>query len=120
VPSRTLPAEFEALADQRTEVAIALFLNSEGDLQGTQHHSSNRTNSVDVHIRSIVVMALALDARFVVLAHNHPSSRLNPSRQDLDFTRRLFMTLDGIGIRLLDHYIVCLSGWTSFQERGLL
>jgi DNA repair protein RadC len=116
----TLPSAFEPLTQSRTETAIALFLDGEGNLLSTQHHASNRTDSVDVSIRSIVIMALQVDARFLLLAHSHPSNRLEPSRQDLTFTRKLFMTLDGIGVRLLDHFIVCPTGWTSFQERGLL
>lgn len=120
VYTTALPSPFEPLAQSRTEVAIALFLDGEGDLLSSQHHVSDRTDLVDVSIRSIVVMALQVDARFLLLAHNHPSSRLEPSRQDLTFTRKLFMTLDGIGVRLLDHFIVCPTGWTSFRERGLL
>lgn len=115
-----LPNVFRSLTHSRTEMAIALFLDSEGSSLGTQHHASDRTDLVNVPIRSIVAMALQVDARFVLLAHNHPSNRLEPSRQDLTFTRKLFMTLDGIGVRLLDHLIVCPTGWTSFQERGLL
>jgi len=115
-----LPIVFEPLTHSRTEMAIALFLDSKGNSLGTQHHASDRTDLVNVPIRSIVAMALQVDARFLLLAHNHPSDRLEPSRQDLTFTRKLFMTLDGIGVRLLDHFIVCPTGWTSFQERGLL
>jgi len=115
-----LPNAFEPLRHSRTETAIALFLDGESDVLSTQHHASNRTDLVNVSIRSIVVMALQVDARFLLLAHNHPSSRPEPSRQDLRFTRRLFMTLDAIGVRLLDHLIVCPTGWTSFRERGLL
>jgi len=115
-----LPNAFEPLMHLHTEMAVALFLDGEGNSLGIQHHASDRVNLVDVPIRSIVAMALQVDAHFLLLAHNHPSTRLEPSRQDVAFTRKLFMTLDGIGVRLLDHFIVCPTGWTSFRERGLL
>ena len=81
---------------------------------------SDRRESVDVSLRLIVSDVLALDARHVLLAHNHPRGDPMPSREDLNLTRRLFATLDTIGVRLIDHYVVAPGGWTSFRERGLL
>jgi DNA repair protein RadC len=51
--------------------------------------------------------------------HNHPTGDPNPSREDIDITRRLKEAGDIIGVRLLDH-IVIGDSYFSFVERGLL
>ncbi|MBQ1838291.1 MAG: hypothetical protein II127_01575 [Ruminococcus sp.] len=56
-------------------------------------------------IRKIVDLALRHNAKYVYLAHNHPSELCVPSRQDLEATRTISETLDGIGVVLVDHYI---------------
>jgi DNA repair protein RadC len=50
--------------------------------------------------------ALAMDARGIILFHNHPSGDLAPSRDDLDLTRRLVLGGTFLGISVHDH-IIC-------------
>ena len=115
-----IPSPFEPLAHLSREMAVLLYLGPSLEQFGARHFASDRHESVDLSIRLIVTDVLALDARAVLLAHNHPRGDARPSRQDLNFTRRLFATLDAIGVRLLDHYVVAPGGWTSFQQAGLL
>ncbi len=56
----------------------------------------------------------------IVVAHNHPSGRLEPSPEDLEITRRLREAGETLGIPLLDHVIFCPEGYWSFVEHGLL
>lgn len=116
----SLPPLFHSLGRLPREVAITLYLNVSSMQVGARHFMSDRRESVDVSARLIVSDVLALDASGVVLAHNHPGGDHRPSREDLRFTRRLFATLDTIGVRLLDHYVVAPGGWTSFRRDGLL
>lgn len=118
--SPVIPQLFQSLALLAREMAVLLYLDEALVQIGARHFVSDRPESVDVSIRLIVTDVLALDARAVLLAHNHPRGDARPSRQDLNFTRRLFATLDAIGVRLLDHYIVAPGGWVSFQHDGLL
>lgn len=126
MPERTreialpLPAVFESLGRLPREVAVAMYLNRAGARVGARHFMSDRRESVDVSVRLIASDVLALDAAGVLLAHNHPRGDPRPSREDIRFTRRLFETLDMIGVRLLDHYVVAPGSWTSFRTEGLL
>ncbi len=115
-----IPAPFDALTHLDREVALLLYLDASLAQVGARHLMSNRAESVDTSIRLIVTDVLALDARAVLLAHNHPRGDPRPSRQDMHYTRRLFATLDAIGVRLLDHYVIAPGGWMSFQREGLL
>jgi DNA repair protein RadC len=115
-----IPAPFHALTDADREVATLLYLDASLGQVGARHFTSDRAESVAASIRLIVTDVLALDAHAVLLAHNHPRGDPRPSRQDMHYTRRLFATLDAIGVRLLDHYVIAPGGWMSFQREGLL
>ena len=52
-------------------------------------------------------------AQAVMVAHNHPSGDLEPSKADLDFTRRLVQLGEISQIQLLDHLIVAINHTTS-------
>jgi len=50
--------------------------------------------------------------------HNHPSGSLDPSDEDVAFTRGVHRASETIGIELYDHLIVAGGGFTSLRERG--
>jgi DNA repair protein RadC len=56
----------------------------------------------------------------IIVAHNHPSGRLDPSPEDREITCRLKEAADTLGIALLDHVIFSSEGFYSFVEHGLL
>jgi DNA repair protein RadC len=56
----------------------------------------------------------------VILAHNHPSGDVSPSKADVELTRRLVDAGRILGIDVLDHIIVAESDFVSFKERGLM
>ncbi|EOM9330836.1 MAG: hypothetical protein J7E05_02765, partial [Escherichia coli] len=55
-----------------------------------------------------------------VLAHNHPSGEVPPSKADRLITERLVQALALVDIRVPDHLIVGGSQVFSFAEHGLL
>ncbi len=61
-----------------------------------------------------------LNAAAVVLAHNHPSGEVTPSKADRLITERLVQALGLVDIRVPDHLIVGGSQVFSFAEHGLL
>ena len=65
-------------------------------------------------------MALAANAAAVIIGHNHPSGRLEPSQADLTLTRHLKQALSMVDIRLLDHILVAANKTLSFAESGHL
>lgn len=62
-----------------------------------------------VHPRDIFKFAIESNATSIICAHNHPSSELNPSKQDIHITKVLKETGELVGIRLIDHLIVSQS-----------
>ncbi len=64
--------------------------------------------------------ALQYQAAAVVLAHNHPSGTVQPSRADESLTQTLKAALALVDVRVLDHIIVGSGEALSMAERGLL
>ena len=63
-------------------------------------------NRNSVHPREVVKEALTLNAASVIIAHNHPSGGIQPSKEDLELTRTLTEILKVIDVRVLDLLIV--------------
>ncbi|WP_456432636.1 JAB domain-containing protein [Nitratifractor sp.] len=82
-------------------------------------HIGTLTNSL-VHPREVFRPAIANGAAGIIVAHNHPSGTLVPSRADRTVTDRLRQAADILGIELLDHLIITPHGFCSFAEEGLL
>jgi DNA repair protein RadC len=77
-------------------------------------------NTTRSHPREILYPAVLHLALGFILAHNHPSGCLEPSPEDLEFTRAVQRAADLMGIELYDHLIVGSAGYVSLRERGLL
>ena len=73
-----------------------------------------------VYPREVLKRAMHHDAAAVVLAHNHPSGSVGPSRADEALTRTLKSALAMIDVAVLDHVVVAGSRSLSFAERGLM
>jgi DNA repair protein RadC len=71
-----------------------------------------------VHPREVYADALTDRAAALVVAHNHPSGRTEPSPEDREVTSRLHAAGETLGVRLLDHVIFSLEGYYSFLEHG--
>lgn len=63
-------------------------------------------NSSIVHAREVFRTAILNGCNAVIVAHNHPSENVEPSRQDKEVTEYLKNAGKIIGIDVLDHIIV--------------
>ena len=71
--------------------------------------------------RELVKAALARNASALVIAHNHPSGSLTPSRQDSELTRSLYLVCSFMHLDLLDHLIIGAGDQVySFADQGLM
>ncbi len=74
-----------------------------------------------VHPREVFKLALeTAQTSAVLIVHNHPSTSRTPSAADERITRVLKEGLELMGVRLLDHLLVCAGDVISFSELGLL
>ena len=108
------------MAGERFEIFGVLYLDSQNRAIAYETHFTGSVSSVTVHPREIVMAALAHRAAAVVLAHNHPSGNVQPSRRDEALTQTMKAALELVEVRMLDHVIVARGAALSMAERGLI
>jgi DNA repair protein RadC len=102
--------------DQDGETFGILALDGRHRVTGFKHLSLGTATQAPVDSAKLFRCAIHLDARGVILYHNHPSGDIEPSRDDLDITRRLVMAGQIIGIGVHDHIICALGRWVSLRS----
>ena len=108
------------LAARPYEVFAVLFLDARHRLVALEELFRGTLTQTSVYPREVASRALHHHASAVVLAHNHPSGCVEPSRADETLTQALKTALALIDIRVLDHVIVARGAATSLAERGLV
>ena len=108
------------LAAKGHEVFAVLFLDVQNRLLAMEELFRGTLTQTSVYPREVVLRALHHQAAAVVLAHNHPSGTVQPSRADEALTQTLKTALALIDVRVLDHVIVAPGEALSMAERGLL
>lgn len=102
------------------EVFAVLFLDAQHRQIACEELFRGTLTQTSVYPREVVKRALELNAGSVILAHNHPSGVLEPSRADELLTQTLKTSLGLVDVKVLDHVVVGRTGAISFAERGLL
>ncbi|MBK8073369.1 MAG: DNA repair protein RadC [Ramlibacter sp.] len=108
------------LAARPHEVFAVLFLDAQNRLVAMEELFRGTLTQTSVYPREVVLRALHHQAASVVLAHNHPSGTVQPSRADEALTQTLKAALALVDVRVLDHIIVAQGDSLSMAERGLL
>ena len=108
------------LAEKAHEVFAVLFLDSQQRLLALEELFRGTLTQTSVYPREVVLRALHHQAAAVVLAHNHPSGMVQPSRADEALTQTLRAALALIDVRVLDHVIVAPGQSFSMAKEGLL
>ena len=123
-PVISSPADVERLlrgriANLDRENFVVVLLNTKNEVIETSTVSVGTLGASLVHPREVFKPAVRASAASVVLAHNHPSGKVEPSREDREVTRRLVEAAGILGIEVLDHVIVG-DGHFSMKEHGML
>lgn len=102
------------------ETFHVLYLDSQHNVIGLEQLFSGTIDQSPVYPREVLKRCLYKGAKAVILVHNHPSGVPEPSRADIDITKRITEALEHIDVNCLDHCIIGGHQIVSFAERGLL
>src|SRR5665213_878437 len=119
VQVRNAKQAFQYLKDMSTsqkEQLRGLYLNSRYQVVHDEIISIGSLTSNIVHPREVFQPAIERGAVAIILAHNHPSGRLEPTIPDISITEQLVKAGDVLGIELLDHLILAAGRYTSVME----
>ena len=98
------------------ETAFVLFLNKANNTIGWMKISEGGTSATVIDPKMIFATALKCNASGIILSHNHPSGQLRASDEDRKMTSNLATIGYIMGIEVLDHVIVCRSGYYSMND----
>ena len=95
-----------ALAGKQVEELHILYLDTNLKLIADEIHSKGTVDTSAIYPREIARRALELNARSVVMAHNHPTSVNSFSSDDVEVTQQVKKALSVLDIALYDHLLV--------------
>lgn len=102
------------------EEFILVCLNTANEVLGWVKLATGGMDTTPIDPRLLFGVALQVAATGIIIAHNHPSGSVEPSKFDQEVTKRLKAGAKLLGIRLLDHLIVGRDKSFSFSQAGLL
>jgi len=107
------------LKGKKKEHFLVLCLDTRNRLINRKLVSMGSLDTSIVHPREVFKEAVSSCAASVIFAHNHPSGDPEPSKEDVELTKRLSKAGEIIGIDVLDHIIVCDKGYVSLKAKNL-
>lgn len=102
-------------ADRRQEHFIVVSLNGANEVINVRVVTKGLLNRTQVHPREVFAEAIADRAAAVILAHNHTSTNLMASEDDIKVTKRLIEAGKILGIKVLDHLVFNEKGFASIE-----
>ena len=103
------------------EKLLLCCLNTKNEPNSLNIVSIGSLNSSIVHPREVFKLAILSNSASIILFHNHPSGDTNPSKEDINITKRIKEAGKIIGIDLIDHIILGDNErYTSLKEKGII
>jgi len=96
----------------------AIFTDQQHRHMATQILFEGTVDRAVVYPRNLMKRALELDAKGMILFHNHPGGTKRASDADIQLTRRMQEACEPLDIKLLDHFLVAGTEVLSFKENG--
>jgi DNA repair protein RadC len=106
------------LGDLPHEEFWVLYLNNSNKILSKDQISKGGITATLVDVRLLYKRALELSAVAIILCHNHPSGKLNPSKADNQLTQKIKEGGTSLDIKLLDHIIITEKSYFSFADNG--
>jgi DNA repair protein RadC len=108
------------LEDCDREKLIVCCLNTKNEPTNISTVSMGSLNTSIVHPREVFKVAILSNSASIIIAHNHPSDDVTPSKEDINITERLKEAGKIIGIELIDHLIIGEGKFLSLKEKGYI
>jgi DNA repair protein RadC len=108
------------IGDLEHEEFWVLFLNNSNKVLAKNQISKGGLTATIVDVRLLFKQALELTSVAMIVCHNHPSGKLEPSNADKQLTQKIKQAGTTLDIKLLDHLIITEKAYFSFADEGLL
>ncbi|PHI13901.1 DNA repair protein RadC [Fusobacterium polymorphum] len=105
---------------EEIEKFYVLYLSSSNQVIEFEENSVGTLDRSSIYPREIYKKIINLNAKSVILAHNHPSDNITPSKCDIELTNEIAKGLKNFGALLIEHIIITKNSYFSFLEEGLI
>jgi len=102
------------------EFFFVMLLTNANQVLGISEIAVGSSNAVNVNIKEIFQLVLLTNASGIIVAHNHPSGKLEASQADISITKKLKEASKILDVTLLDHLIITSEGFVSLFEQNKL
>lgn len=102
------------------EMFYVLCLNRANRVQAIEKISEGSVAGTVTDPKKIIYKAIMHKSSAIVLAHNHPSGRPNPSEEDNRLTTRIKEACKHMDLTVLDHVIIADNTYFSYADEGLM
>lgn len=109
-----------SIGDLPHEEFWVLLLNNSNKVLSKYKISQGGFTATVVDTRIVFKRAIEDSATAMIIAHNHPSGKLEPSTQDKQLTNKLVQAGTILDVRVLDHLIITSQSYYSFADQGLM
>jgi DNA repair protein RadC len=95
-----------------------LYLNNSNKVLSKFQISKGGITATLVDVRLLFKKAIEIGAVAIIICHNHPSGKINPSIEDKNLTKKIKLGGMSLDIKLLDHLIITEKSYFSFADNG--
>lgn len=107
------------LSHLEQEHFVAIFLSPNNEIITDKIISIGTTTSTIANPKDVIKYALKYSAYAIIVAHNHPTGNVSPSKHDIDFTIDLEKACRIVDIILIDHVIIGKNNYFSFKHKSI-
>ncbi len=108
----------DKIGEKKQEYFYCVYLDNQKKVLDDKLLFIGTINYSVVHPREIFKEAYLLGASAIICIHNHPGGNVLPSKQDIEITNNLVEVGKLLGIKVLDHIIICREKYYSFLENN--
>ena len=110
----------DEIASSDREIMLSIMLDTSLHLIGIETVAIGSINVCGSKVSEIFKSAILANATCIILCHNHPSGSIEPSAEDIAFTKHIILCGRMMGIKVHDHLVVSSRGYCSMNEQGLI
>jgi len=104
------------MEEKQVEELRVIILNTKNIIKSVVTISIGAQSKAVIGIKELLNEPLKQMATSIIVVHNHPSGDSSPSKQDIDFTKKVCSSAKIFDIELLDHIVIGNNEYTSIRE----
>jgi DNA repair protein RadC len=105
---------------KKQECLKTILLNKQNKIISIVTNAIGSNDKINIGLKEVFSEPIKQIAHGIILVHNHPSGSLEPSKQDIHFTKNVIEYSKIFNINLLDHIIIAGDNYISLKEKGYM